>query len=205
MTIYRRTFSNAFQKHSKKHQGTQEPTQKRTGRKECKERRKEGRTEGMQGKKEAQTSTEREREEPWGEGRQEKAGSTAPGCRGWRSGEVGEDSTFGIPYIWLNWPTVTYSFTVSQTHTEERQKWRQALARRNAGWKHEEWEQETQYHTLDIKAALIHGANTGRGTFYWSTRWFSSLCWWSTGGKMSLTQPGRSSFTQLLKCLTSCN
>lgn len=64
----------------------------------------------------AHTSTEREGEEPWGEGRQEKAESAAPGCRGWWSGEVGDDSTFGIPYIWFNCPTVTYSFTEA-THT----------------------------------------------------------------------------------------
>ena len=80
-----------------------------------KERRrgKEGRKEG---RKEGHTSTDREREEPWGEVRQEKEGFMAPGCRGWRSGEVGDDSTFGIPYIWFNWPTVTYSFTMA-THT----------------------------------------------------------------------------------------
>ena len=24
---------------------------------------------------------------------------------------MGDDSTLGIPYIWLSWPTVTYSFT----------------------------------------------------------------------------------------------
>lgn len=61
---------------------------------------KKGRKEGgKKGTKAAQTSTEREREEPWGEGRQEKAGSTAPGCSGSRSGEVGDDSNFGIPYI----------------------------------------------------------------------------------------------------------
>lgn len=59
-------------------------------------RKEEGREEG---KKEAHTSTEREREEPLGEERQEKTGSPAPDCRGWRSGDVGEDSTFGIPYI----------------------------------------------------------------------------------------------------------
>lgn len=87
-------------------------------------------------RKTAHTSTEREREEPWGEGRQEKAGSTAPDCRDWWSGEVGDDSTFGIPYIWFNWPTVTYSFPKGTTHThthtgeegrgegKDRQEWR---------------------------------------------------------------------------------
>lgn len=85
---------------------------------------KEGRREGSEeGRKTPQTSTEREREEPWGEGRQEKAGSTAPDGRGWRSGEVGDDSTFGIPYIWLNWPTVTYSFTqATHKHGDKREE-----------------------------------------------------------------------------------
>lgn len=129
---------------------------------------KEGRREGSEeGRKTPQTSTEREREEPWGEGRQEKAGSTAPGGRGWRSGEVGDDSTFGIPYIWFNWPTVTYSFTQA-THRQgggERQQgrggktsseWPSASQRREGRrvWK------ET-VHRLDIRVRLTREVKTG--------------------------------------------
>jgi len=73
-----------------------------------------------EGGKDTHTSTKREMEEPCGEGRQEKVGSTASTCRVWWSGEVGDDSTFGIPYIWFNWPTVTYSFPTEERHKDRR-------------------------------------------------------------------------------------